>query len=105
MPLYKKKPVTIEARQTPENESEYHEQIVDVMEWIQEVSDHGVNLYLHESNGYLAIVTLEGAMTVKPGWWVIKGVPGEFYPCDPDIFDKTYEFIGPRGYDAPYMVN
>ena len=22
---------------------------------------------------------------------VIKGVNGEFYPCKPDIFDKTYE--------------
>jgi hypothetical protein len=23
--------------------------------------------------------------------WVIQGVHGEFYPCKPDIFEKTYE--------------
>ena len=23
--------------------------------------------------------------------WIIKGVAGEFYPCKPDIFEKTYE--------------
>jgi len=27
------------------------------------------------------------------GDWVIKGVKGEFYPCKPDIFDKTYEKV------------
>lgn len=37
------------------------------------------------------IDTLEGSMRVSPGDWVIKGVNGEFYPCKPDIFEKTYE--------------
>lgn len=25
--------------------------------------------------------------------YVIKGVNGEFYPCKPDIFEKTYERV------------
>lgn len=25
--------------------------------------------------------------------WIIKGVNGEFYPCKPDIFEKTYEKV------------
>lgn len=25
--------------------------------------------------------------------WIIKGIKGEFYPCKPDIFDKTYDII------------
>lgn len=29
-------------------------------------------------------------MTVSEGDYVIKGVEGEFYPCKPDIFEKTY---------------
>lgn len=37
------------------------------------------------------IETLEGNMKVSPGDWIIKGVNGEFYPCKPDIFEKTYE--------------
>jgi len=28
---------------------------------------------------------------VKPGQWIIKGVKGEFYPCDPETFAETYE--------------
>lgn len=27
------------------------------------------------------------------GDWIIRGVQGEFYPCKPDIFEKTYEKI------------
>jgi hypothetical protein len=39
----------------------------------------------------LGIDTLEGTMQAKPGDWVIRGVQGEFYPCDRGIFDQTYE--------------
>lgn len=37
------------------------------------------------------IPTLEGTMIAKPGDWIIRGVNGEYYPCKPDIFAKTYE--------------
>lgn len=37
------------------------------------------------------IHTLEGPHYVQVGDWIIKGVAGEFYPCKPDIFEKTYE--------------
>lgn len=40
---------------------------------------------------YLIINTLEGDMRVDVGDYIIKGVHGEFYPCKPDIFKKTYE--------------
>lgn len=39
----------------------------------------------------LRIQTLEGVMTAQLGDWIIKGVNGEFYPCKPDIFAKTYD--------------
>jgi len=32
-------------------------------------------------------------MYANPGDMIIKGVNGEFYPCKPDIFDKTYEAV------------
>ncbi len=38
----------------------------------------------------LKIQTLEGVMTASLGDYIIKGVNGEFYPCKPDIFHKTY---------------
>lgn len=38
----------------------------------------------------LHIDTLEGEMTAQLGDYIIRGVNGEFYPCKPDIFEKTY---------------
>mgnify|MGYP001515686092 FL=1 len=40
---------------------------------------------------YCTIKTLEGDMMASPGDYIIKGVKGEFYPCKPDIFEKTYD--------------
>ena len=41
----------------------------------------------------LTIRTLEGVMEASKGDYIIKGVNGEFYPCKPDIFEKTYEKV------------
>lgn len=30
-------------------------------------------------------------VSVKPGQWIILGQKGEFYPCDPEIFEAKYE--------------
>lgn len=32
-------------------------------------------------------------MNVSDSDYIIKGVHGEFYPCKPDIFEKTYEEV------------
>ena len=42
---------------------------------------------------YLEIETLEGVMRANSGDYIIRGVNGEFYPCKPDIFEKTYEEV------------
>ena len=47
-----------------------------------------------DNNPIMVIQTLEGDMTATLGDWIIKGVKGEFYPCKPDIFKKTYEKAG-----------
>ncbi len=41
----------------------------------------------------MVIPTLEGVMQADEGDWIIRGVEGEFYPCKPDIFEKTYERV------------
>lgn len=41
----------------------------------------------------LIIKTLEGEMHVSDGDFIIRGLRGEFYPCKPDIFHKSYELI------------
>lgn len=47
--------------------------------------------HTNESDGTITIYTLEGYMKVSKGDYVIRGVNGEFYPCKPDIFAKTYK--------------
>lgn len=46
---------------------------------------------MYESRYY--IDTLEGAMEVRAGDWIITGVEGERYPCKPSIFEATYEKV------------
>lgn len=41
----------------------------------------------------LVVHTLEGDMLAEYNDWIIKGVNGEFYPCKPHIFQKTYKAI------------
>ena len=79
MPMFRKKPVVIEAvLYTGRNAVEI---------------DYFVNgaRPLSVDGDQICIATLEGVMKANPGDWIIKGVKGEFYPCKPDIFDATYE--------------
>ena len=41
----------------------------------------------------MTIHTLEGDHECTKGDYIIKGVAGEFYPCKPEIFEKTYELV------------
>ena len=57
--------------------------------------DDFITVY-HETypkDGYIIIPTLEGKMKANLYDYIIKGVNGEFYPCKPDIFEKTYEKV------------
>lgn len=95
MAKFRKKPVVIEAIQatgTPESNRE-------IIDWTRgsETPASMDSMPMDEIDGgqvlvsRLSISTLEGAHWVTPGDWIIKGVHGEFYPCKPDIFEKTYE--------------
>lgn len=42
---------------------------------------------------YIEIPTLEGTMRADAGDWIIKGVQGEFYPCKPAVFHRTYDIV------------
>lgn len=32
---------------------------------------------------------------VPIGHWIVRGIKGELYPCDPDVFEMTYEKVNP----------
>lgn len=49
-----------------------------------------VRAYQHSGQSFM-IETLEGIMTAKNEDWIIEGIHGELYPCNPAVFEKTYE--------------
>ena len=81
---YRKKPVEITAIQ-------FIEENRDVC--LDFVTCNKVAGFDEHGSPVLIIQTLEGNMTAPLGWWIIRGVEGEFYPCDPKIFEKTYEEV------------
>lgn len=84
MPKFRKKPIEIEAEQfTNENKDRA----------LNFVRCNVATGFDEKNNPVMDIQTLEGTMRVSLGDWIIKGVNGEFYPCKPDIFEKTYEPI------------
>lgn len=47
------------------------------------------------NNGKVSIYTIEGLMWCSPGDYIIRGVRGELYACQKDIFEETYDVIEP----------
>jgi hypothetical protein len=103
MPLFRKKPVEVEAWQVPC--FEYLDPVgswnATVPAWLVEAEKAGTVKVVdrpHESDwAHIAITTLEGTMLASPSDWIIQGVKGELYPCKPDIFAATYEPVTREG--------
>ena len=39
------------------------------------------------------VETMEGTMKGKKDDWLMVGIHGEMYPCDQEIFKKTYDLL------------
>lgn len=81
MRKFRKKPVTIEAVQFSGNN------------WNEIAKFINTKYKAFCEERYIIIQTLEGNMRADPGDWIIRGVNGEYYPCKPEIFEKTYEEV------------
>lgn len=79
MKKYRKKPIVVEAVQWNGKNSE------DIMLFMGHCK--------LGKDSHILIPTLEGRSRASKGDYIIKGINGEFYPCKPDIFEKTYEEI------------
>lgn len=80
---FRKKPIVIDAVQFT------YETAIECVDFI----GSNVTTRTFQGQPILVILTLEGEMTARLGDWIIKGVNGEFYPCKPDILEKTYERV------------
>ena len=91
---YTKKPVTIQAWQLnlkdTKNIIQMYELVNNVdVSTLQMVAESHIQGEIRRHGG-LSIKTLEGKMIASDGDYIIRGIKGEFYPCKPDIFEKTY---------------
>lgn len=97
MAKYRKKPVIIDAwklnLQDTRGVISLYEMVnnVDLSTVYMVSSTYVTNLV--KDKGGLPIPTLEGVMLASDGDYIIKGVNGEYYPCKPDIFEKTYDAV------------
>lgn len=87
---YRKLPVEIEAIELTQ-----YGDFVRAEQWI---NDNGGRAWFSPSDDpeigdKLIIQTLEGDMEFGAGWFVIRGVKGEFYGCEAEIFWLTYEAL------------
>lgn len=92
MAKYKKKPVEIEAIQwTGLNLEEIKLFVGDSLQY--DIIDTAWEVGKGVPHVNMRIKTLEGVMQADKGDFIIRGIRGEFYPCKPDIFQKTYEVV------------
>ena len=84
---YRKKPVEIEAIQFRRNEFEDIDKFTNGKAFNFRTERH------MNGKSYCEIKTLEGIITAAEGDYIIKGVNGDFYTCEPDIFEETYELV------------
>ena len=89
MTKFRKKPVIIDAIQ-------FHgtaKSAIDVFDEFDIPNAKFIPCRGNLEHGYLIIPTLEGKHVALDQDWIIRGIVGEFYPCKPDVFDRTYEEI------------
>jgi hypothetical protein len=88
MPMFRKKPVVIEARQIT-----WYQDLEPIAKWVN--TNGGKMVCGQDDSGpaYGNILTLEGVHRADILDFVIQGVKGEFYPCKPDIFAMTYDAV------------
>ena len=85
--LYVKKPIPVEAVHLPSTQPTAREYVNWAKQSRQVLDGH--DIWMTEEG--LIIPTLEGDMLCRWGNWLIKGIKGEIYPCDNEVFMETYD--------------
>lgn len=99
MAMYKKLPVKVEAVKFEGWNNKQQVEFSERPEWLNR--DMGNNISLFGDPKTLTIKTKEGNMKAKVGDYIIRGIKGELYPCDPEIFEKTYIQVDENEQEVP----
>lgn len=109
---FKKKPVEIDALQfTGDN-------WLEINQFVGKIFPHDGDLHwgftpVEEGEDEVVAIVWDKLHStwvgVKANQWIIKGVKGEFYPCDADVFEETYDAIDDFSDDdnavSPYCMS
>lgn len=80
-----KKPVVVETVQLVNDEN--------TIDALKEFCRGRIEIHQTARDVTATVRSLEGLFTAVQGDYIIKDVKGEFYPCNPRIFEKTYEVL------------
>lgn len=89
----RKKPVEIEA-------VKWDKKFYEIPEWIDEAIDKPMPIGDDAPTGGIIrigddihVSSLEGVVICKPGNYIMRGIKGELYVCEAEIFDLTYDIV------------
>lgn len=93
MPLYRKKPVQVEARQWTGQNLDF---IWEMTRELFDVLDDEDRAQCRDPNATAQVYDRLHStwVLVYDGDFIIQGVLGEFYPCRQSVFQATYESVG-----------
>jgi hypothetical protein len=70
---------------------------VDIIRWTGtnqvQIQNFFGDIYPGFGQGNVFFYAFDDEVTAEPGDYIIKGVEGEFYPCKPSVYQKTYERV------------
>jgi hypothetical protein len=89
MRTYRGKP-TILAGQFTDNES-----AAEILEMAEGAILAGINPNTGIAER-LYVKTPAGEEVIQKGWWVIKDHEGNFWTCEPEIFERRFEELSPQ---------
>lgn len=92
MAKYRKKSIEVEAFQY-DGDFKGSDGRFYVPEWAESALEDGTLYYSSVEPWELFVMTGEGVTHVAVGDYLILDEGGEIYPCEPGIFDETYELI------------
>lgn len=84
---YIKKPIPVEAIQIGNDLQELRDFAGDNV-WIEMIQDRDKRVIK-----VIKVKTLGGVVTAHRGDYIIKGIHGEFYPCEGKIFEESYDEV------------
>lgn len=95
MAKYRKLPVVIEALSVSQIFSTQIDRFGLLPKWVQVAILEKILIFDRSTMNFTTfkVKTLEGILSAKYDDMIIQGVNGELYPCDLEIFNKTYELV------------